>query len=133
MPRTRKTLSTAIPYFLTCTVVGWIPIFTNPVIVKITIDVLAACQIEHGLCPHGYVIMKGHLHLIARHENLSKLIHQFKSSTASCYLRYYYWHNKMAILERFAEGNKARLRDKSHQIWQADSRLEEITHEAVFL
>jgi len=113
--------------------VGWIPIFTNPDIIKITVDALSSCQIEHGLRLHGYVIMKDHLHLIAQHENLSKIIGQFKSATAACFLHYYYWHNKMAILERFAEEKKAHKREKYHQIWQEGSHPEEITHNAMFL
>jgi REP element-mobilizing transposase RayT len=121
------------PYFLTCTIVGWVPIFTNPDIIKITIDALSTCQSEYGLHLHGYVIMKDHLHLIAQHENLSRIIGQFKSASAAHFLRYYQWHNNTAILARFADEKKAHKRNKFHQIWQEGSHPEEITHEAMFL
>ena len=127
-----KFYNTKYPYFLTCTVVGWIPIFTNPDIIKITIDALSTCQTEYGLKLYAYVIMKDHLHLIAQHENISRIIGQFKSATAAHFLRYYCWHNNTAMLARLAEEKKAHKRQKFHQIWQEGSHPEEITYDAMF-
>jgi putative transposase len=128
-----KFLDTRYPYFLSCTIVGWIPIFANPDIMKMTIEALAACQAESGLRLHGYVIMKDHLHLIAQHENLSRIIGQLKSATATHIIGYYSWRNDSAMLARFAEEKKAHKRDKFHQIWQEGSHPQEITTEAMFL
>jgi len=75
MGRSRyKFYNTGCPYFLSCTIVGWLPIFANPDIMKITTEALASCQSESGLRLHGYVIMKDHLHLIAQNEKLSRII-----------------------------------------------------------
>ena len=134
MSRSRyKFYNTSYPYFLTCTIVGWIPIFTNPDIINIAIAALSTCQTEKGLRLHGYVIMKDHLHLIAQHENLSRIIGQFKSSTAASFLHYFAWRNDFKMLERFAEEKKVHKRTKLHQIWQERSHPEELADEAMYL
>ena len=134
MSRSRyKFYNTGYPYFLSCTIVGWLPIFANPDIMKITIEALAACQSESGLRLHGYVIMKDHLHLIAQHEKLSRIIGQWKSVTATHIIRYLSWRNDSEMLARFAEEKKEHKREKFHQVWQEGSHPQEIASEAMFL
>ena len=83
MPRSRyKILENQQPYFLTCTVVNWIPIFIRPNTVQIALDSLRFLQNEKRLVFYGYVILENHLHLIASAENLAKEIGDFKSFTA---------------------------------------------------
>jgi putative transposase len=51
MTRTRyKIFETAYPYFVTCTVVGWLPVFTRPETVQIIFDSWRSCRRTIG-CP----------------------------------------------------------------------------------
>jgi len=69
----------AEPHFVTCSVVDWLPLFSNPVIAKIVIDSLLFLQEQRRLSLHAYVIMENHLHLIASADDLAKEIGDFKS------------------------------------------------------
>src|SRR5436853_460045 len=70
-----------VPYFLTCTVGGWLPIFTRPESVDIILNSWRFLQKEGRLTLYGYVILENHLHLIASSPSLSKEIGDFKSFT----------------------------------------------------
>lgn len=83
MTRTRyKIYDNAQPHFLTCTVVGWAPVFTNPDTVAIVLDSLRFLQDAQRIAVFGYVVLENHIHLIASAANLSEQIGDFKSFTA---------------------------------------------------
>jgi REP element-mobilizing transposase RayT len=52
-------------YFITTTVVEWIPLFILYRYCNILIDSLNYCRQHKGLLLHAYVIMPNHIHLIA--------------------------------------------------------------------
>ncbi len=54
------------PYFMTCTVVGWLPVFTRPQTVDIVLNSWRHLQQHNQFLLFGYVILENHLHLIAR-------------------------------------------------------------------
>ena len=75
MSRTRyRIYESAYPHFLTCTVVGWLPVFTRPETVSIVFDSWRFLQKAGRLKLYGYVILENHLHLIASGEQLAKEI-----------------------------------------------------------
>jgi putative transposase len=83
MPRTRyRIFETEYPYFLTDTIVAWLPIFSQPWAVEIIFDSWRYLQRERCLEQFGYVVMENPLHWIARSPNLSKDVGDFKSFTA---------------------------------------------------
>jgi putative transposase len=82
MGRSRYRVVEQAPYFLTCTIVNWLPLFSLPEVVQIILDSLQYLQDNQRLTLHAYVIMENHLHLIATSDNLSKAIQTFKSFTA---------------------------------------------------
>lgn len=74
-------------YFLTCSVVGWVDIFTRQVYRDIVLESLQYCQQQKGLHLHAYVIMSNHIHLIAWAEqqpkiDLPAILRDFKKFTA---------------------------------------------------
>ena len=82
MTRSRyKILDNQYPYYLTCTIVDWLPLFSNPYIVQIILDSPGFLQKENRLLIYAYVIMENHLHLNASSDDLSKEIGDFKSYT----------------------------------------------------
>lgn len=88
MGRSRYKFLEKQPHFLTCTVVNWLPIFSQPELAQIIISSLDFLQNHQRLSLHGYVIVENHLHLIASAENLSKEIAAFKSFTARSIIDY---------------------------------------------
>jgi hypothetical protein len=70
------------PYFLTNTIVGWLPVFTRPEAVSIIYDSWRHCQRERGFLMLGYVILENHLHLIASTPDLPTVMQNFQSFTA---------------------------------------------------
>ncbi len=83
MARSRyKVYDSNYPYFITCTVVNWIPIFGNPLFRQIVLDSLLFLIQNKRIALHGYVLMENHFHAIATSENLIKELGLFKSYTA---------------------------------------------------
>ena len=83
MSRTRYRFGeAAYPHFVTCTIVGWQPVFTRPDLVEIVLDSWRFLHQQERMSLLGYVIMENHLHLIGASENLAKEIGDFKSFTA---------------------------------------------------
>src|SRR5262249_17956696 len=83
MTRTRYRIHEGhFPYFLTCTLVGWLPVFTLPETKQIVLDSWRFLQDEGPLTLFGYVLLENHLHLIASSPDLPKEIGDFKSFTA---------------------------------------------------
>lgn len=72
-------------YFLTCTVVDWIDVFTRPEYKYIITDSLNYCIKHKGLDVFAWVLMTNHLHLLARAREGSALTHilrDFKKFTS---------------------------------------------------
>ncbi len=76
-------------YFVTCTVVNWVDVFTRKQYVEIIIESLNYCVHHKGLIVYGYVIMSNHLHLLiqAPEENLSDVLRDFKKFTSQSIIR----------------------------------------------
>ncbi|MDY6910251.1 MAG: hypothetical protein SWC40_09985 [Thermodesulfobacteriota bacterium] len=53
------------PYFVTSTVVAWIPVFTHKDHFEILAGSLQYCRGKKGMRLYAYVIMENHIHLIA--------------------------------------------------------------------
>ena len=69
-------------YFITSTIVEWIPVFTKKEYFEIIIDSLSYCRKQKGLKLYAYVILDNHIHLICSADNLTQIIKDFKSYTA---------------------------------------------------
>ncbi len=70
------------PHFLTCTILHWLPIFTNQESVQIVIDSLTHLQKSDNLTIFSYVILENHLHLVAQSDDIAKSMQKFKAYTA---------------------------------------------------
>ncbi|MCI0361697.1 MAG: hypothetical protein L0211_24700 [Planctomycetaceae bacterium] len=83
MTRSRyRIFETDYPYFMTWTIVGWLPVFTRNEAVDIIYDSWRYLQRERELLLFGYVILENHLHLIASAPELPKAVKDSKSFTA---------------------------------------------------
>lgn len=114
-------------YFLTCTVVGWMDVFTRHQYFEILNDSLNYCIQEKGLKIHGYVFMTNHIHLLASSGGipLNKVIKSFKQFTAGKLLR--------AVEENGQESRKGWMTnifklsgahcDQPNQFWHHNSKF----------
>ena len=62
----------SFPHFLTCTVVGWLPVFTRPDTVQILLDSWQFLQDHNRQVLLGNVVLENHIHFIASAEDLAK-------------------------------------------------------------
>jgi putative transposase len=86
MSKKQKAHTDQALYYMTCTVVGWIDIFTRESYRKIVLDSLEYCQKNKGLHLNAYVIMTNHIHLIGWIEaprQTYEVLRDFKRHTAN--------------------------------------------------
>src|SRR5690349_7335320 len=76
-------------YFITCTVVDWVDVFSRRTYRDMVIDSLQYCVKEKGLLLYGYVIMTNHVHMLARSNTgkLSDTLRDFKKFTSYSILK----------------------------------------------
>lgn len=70
------------PYFMTSSVIDWMPVFDSLEINQIILDGFMFLQKERDVTIYAYIIMKDHIHFIASGEDLSEKIRLFKSYSA---------------------------------------------------
>ncbi len=132
MGRSRyKIYENQLPYFLTCTVVNWLPAFINPSIVQIILDSLCFLQKEQRLTLYAYVIMENHLHLMASADTLEKEIANFKSYTAKETIDLLKATGQRALLRQLMQHKREHKRDRRYQFWQEGSHPKLIQGEAM--
>ncbi len=113
-----KIYNNNFPYFVTSSVVGWIELFIFPEITKILIDSLNLLVENKRIIIYGYVIMKDHLHLIVKADDLSKEISNFKSFTARQSIEYFKKNRNYLILQKLRNLKLKSKNDREYQFWQ---------------
>ncbi|MBN2413242.1 transposase [candidate division KSB1 bacterium] len=119
------------PYFVTCTVVNWLPIFSNPQIAQIILDSLLFLINNKRIILHGYVLMENHFHGIASGEHLIKEFGLFKSYTARTIVDYCSETSNNWLLSQFKYYKKRYKTDQEHQVWQEDDHPQAMFNEKV--
>src|SRR6478609_1917185 len=103
MTRTRyRFFETEYPYLLTCTVVGWLPVFNRPECAAVVLDSLRHMHESGRFTLFGYVLLENHLHLIAWGEQLSEEVGRFKSFTARTVIDFLRDRGESTLLEQLA-------------------------------
>ena len=132
MGRSRyKIYDETAPYFLTCTILNWIPIFTRPDTVQIILNALNHRQQNRELRIYAYVILENHMHMVAQSPRLKKEIASFKSYTARQIIDYLKQKNAKRILEQLSFFKKQHKKDRQHQVWEEGCHPEQIQSEAM--
>ena len=130
MTRSRyRIFETEYPYFLTCTVVGWLPVFTRPEVVNIIYDSWRHLQLKRELQVFGYVILENHLHLIASAPELSTVIGDFKSFTARSIIDLLERRAAKVLLHQLQAHKLRHKTESEYQVWQEGSHPEQIRTE----
>jgi len=118
-------------YFLTCTVVNWLPLFSDPAIVEILFGSLRFLQENDRLTIYAYVVMENHLHMVVSSENLSKEMGDFKSFTATEIIKYLEAKGNQFYLAQLKANKLSHKTDRTYQLWQEGSHPQMIDGDAM--
>jgi putative transposase len=130
--RTRyKIIENESVYFITSTIIEWIPVFTKREYFDIIAQSLSYCRQNKGLKLFAYVVMDNHIHLIASAENLSQIIKDFKSFTARKIIEAAKTEERKWLLNQFEFYKKKYKKDSAYQVWQEGFHPQMITKEDV--
>jgi putative transposase len=117
--RTRYTIrEPGGPYFITCTVVKWLPVFTQKPYFDILLDALQFCRQQKGLKVHAYVILDNHLHLVVAGDKLTDIIRDFKSYTAKLLIARLEQDQKTWVLNQLRYYKQPAKTKSDYQVWQ---------------
>lgn len=132
MARSRYNVLGWTPHFVTCSVVEWMPLFSEPELVVILLDSLRFLQQEQRLTLHSYVVMENHLHLVAAAEDLSKEMGNFKSFTARSVVDYLRQNRSRSYwLQRLEAAKLSHKTGQRYQVWQEGFHPKLVTSEAM--
>ena len=130
MTRSRyRIFETDYPYFMTCTIVAWLPVFTQPEAVQIILDLWRYMQRERNFTLLGYVVLKNHLHLIASAPELSDVMQRFKSYTARKIVALLEDCRAHVLLDQLRCWKLRHKIESDYQIWQEGSHPEQIAND----
>ncbi len=105
-------------YFVTSTIIEWIPVFTSERYFKIITDSLSYCQVNKGLKIFAYVILDNHFHLIVYSDGLPGIMKSLKRHTAQKILDSLESDGKTWLLNQFQFYKFNHKTECEHQIWQ---------------
>jgi putative transposase len=130
MPRSRYRIGeTEYPYFLTGTVVGWLPVFTRPEAVQIVFDCWDFLRHNRAFVLYGYLVLENLLHLIASAPDLTNAMKSFKMFTAKAIIELLERHSAEMLLRQL-RALKLRHKTRSeYQVWQEGSHPKQIANE----
>ncbi|AFY55226.1 transposase [Rivularia sp. PCC 7116] len=133
MGRSRYKFIENNPHFLTCTIVNWLPIFSQPEFAQIIIKSLDFLSGSQRLTLHAYVMMENHLHLIASSKNISKEIAAFKSFTARSIIDKLKQNQAEYLLKQLRFHKKLHKTSQEHQLWQEGSHPQTISTQEMLI
>ncbi len=105
-------------YFITSTIVEWVPVFVNKAYFDILVSSLNFCVEHKNLDIFAWVILDNHFHLVCHAPELSKTLQSLKRHTAKEIIEQLESDNKKWILNLFAYYKKRHKKESEHQIWQ---------------
>ncbi|MBT3301454.1 MAG: transposase [Bacteroidetes bacterium] len=111
-------------YFVTSTIVEWVPLFLKKKMCDIILNSLKFCQQEKGLVIHAWCIMPNHIHLIISRKGtyfLSDILRDFKRFTSIKIAKEIESSNSdkdQKALKVFSKRAEELKRIKKYKIWQ---------------
>jgi len=118
-------------YFVTFTLVDWLPIFTKPEPIEIINNSLRFCHDNKQLHIHAYVTMPSHIHLIVSDENydnerLGKTLIDFRKFTGHKLADYVDEYPSEMLAQSISAHS---LTDRNRQIWKPGWHAEALSTE----
>jgi REP element-mobilizing transposase RayT len=119
------------PHFLICTVVGWLPVFTQPETLQVLFDSWRFLQDQDRMALLGYVVLDNHIHFIAASKNLAKEVGDFKSYTARRIIDHLQERRVHTLLDGLEYHRSRHKIDRTFQLWQEGSHPKIIDSEVI--
>ncbi len=113
-------------FFVTSTIVNWIPVFTEQKYFDLMINTLKFYQVNNNLVIYAYVLMENHFHLIISNENVFNVMQSIKKYTAKLIIKNLDIDRKEGILKEFRETKPEYKTTSNHQVWQESFHPQEI-------
>ncbi len=88
-------------YFVTSTVVAWLPVFTTVGRCDLVVESLEYCRLHKGLEVYAWVILDNHIHAIVSAPDLPRVLADFKRHTAQRILEQLEKENSEWLLNQF--------------------------------
>lgn len=118
-------------YFVTCTIVDWLPIFSEAIYRQIVLDALAYLRLHKRTKLNAFVVMPSHVHAIMWPDvdvNLSDILRDFKRFTSRSISKA---ATRLKDEKRLAVFSAARSKGRAqntsrYQVWQEGSHPEAI-------
>jgi len=130
MTRTRyRIYETEFPYFMTCTIVGWLPVFTRPDAVDLLVDSWRYLQQKRDFKLFGFVILENHLHLIASAPKLQTAMQSFKSFTARAVIDLLRKEAAHTLLNQLRAHKLRHKIESDFQLWQEGNHPQQIQND----
>ena len=117
---------TEYPYFMTCTINSWLPIFTRQETADIIFNSWRYLQKEREFKLFAYVILENHLHMIASAPEISDVIQRFKSYTAREIVDLLEARHAKTLLRQLSATKLNHKRESDYQVWQEGSHPQQI-------
>jgi putative transposase len=134
MTRTRyRIFESEYPYFLTCIIVGWLPVFTRPEAVQIVLDSWRFLIKERGLRLFGYVVLENHVHLIASAPEVVNAVKSFKMYTARQIIDLLKTHGAEVLLKHMGMMKRRHKTESDYQVWEEGSQPKQIASDEMML
>lgn len=121
-------------YYLTCTIVQWIDLFTRVEYKDVIVDSLNHCIKEKNLVVYAWVIMSNHIHLVAycnEPGSISAFLRDFKKFTSKKFIEIMSEINESRqewLLDKFAFEAKRTRRAENYKIWKDDNHAIDLTN-----
>ncbi len=118
-------------YFITCSVVDWIDLFTRLNHKQIIVEALDYCQKNKALDIYGWCLMPSHLHLICSSDEhlISSIMRDFKTFTSKKLIKAIQEEPESRrewLLEQFSNAASKVKKKQNFKVWQNGYHAKEI-------
>ncbi|WP_028980141.1 REP-associated tyrosine transposase [Sporocytophaga myxococcoides] len=121
-----------VPYFITCTVIKWIDLFTRKDYRDIIVDSLNYCSREKHVTIYAWVIMSNHIHLALKASppgDMSSFLRDFKKYTSKKFITTMDSINESRsewLKDKFSFEAKRTRRAENYKIWMDSNHAIEL-------
>ncbi len=132
MRTTYKVIDNKNIFFITSTIVNWIPVFKIKDNIDSLINAFTYSQRNKKLKIYSYVIMPEHFHMVCESDNMVKVFQSIKSYSAKRIIETYKDLEDIQTIEQFQVSKKEYKATSKYQIWQEGFHPKAILSEEMF-
>ena len=114
-------------YFITSTLVEWLPVFNSSACWDILVRALRHCREHKALQIHAWVILDNHFHAIISGPDLSNTLRGLKGFTAQALIKQLKVERREWLLNQLAYYCAKPKKASEHQVWQEGVHPQAIT------